>query len=127
MTMTLDRAAPWELLDIDPDEILAALQARFPGVCLWRGEFTGRFFAAVLHPSRYDRLVEAATPGEFTRLLVAALRSQPAARHSMSPIPQRPVPAPAPSRRQAVPPARGRHEIPTRRSLRRWLASLWTD
>lgn len=126
MTLTLDRAAPWELLDIDPEEILAELRLRFPGICLWYGEFTGRFFAAVLGTSRQDQLVEATTPSQLIDLLTTALRPRPAVPHRTPPTPA-PVLVSDPCQAQTAPgPSRGRHQAQPQRSLWRRFASWWT-
>src|SRR5690242_12210395 len=125
MTLTLDRATPWELLDMDPEAILADLQIRFPGICMWHGEFTGRYFAAVLGPSRYDRLVEAATPGELIRLLTAALGRRPEKGQPEHPVARRPMPDPC--QNHTIPVPRGHHKASPGRGRWQRLASLWSS
>jgi hypothetical protein len=127
MTLTLDRAAPWELIDLDTDEALADLRFKFPGISIWRGEFTGNFFAAVLRSSRQDQLVEAATPDAFIRLLAAALRPRLPVNRPSQPIPARPIPTSDPCQPHAVTaPYQGRHQTPPLRGLWQRFAALWT-
>jgi hypothetical protein len=124
MTLTLDRVTPWEFLDIDPEEILAELRLRFPGICLWRGDFTGHFFAALLGISRQDQLVEATTPGQLIHVLTTALRPGPVVPHLTPPT--RAL-VPDPGQAQTAPsPSRGRHQAQPQRSLWRRFASQWT-
>ena len=68
-------AATWALRDVGLERTLADLRRRFPGVCLWRGEHTGRFWALVRHAG-HDRLVEAASPDALAWCL-ADLHPQP--------------------------------------------------
>jgi hypothetical protein len=103
---------PWAAAEIDVDRVLAELHRRFPTVPLWRGDFTGNWFALVRR-SGSDRLIEAATPAELGQRLDAARvrESRPAPRadaeHSLLPATERPFPPPV---LPAVPlPVRGRH------------------
>ncbi|GAA2639237.1 hypothetical protein GCM10010411_94240 [Actinomadura fulvescens] len=59
-------APPWAATDIDPDVFVGELRRRFPGVCAWFGEFTGRWWAITRDR---DRLVEAGSPAALGRRL----------------------------------------------------------
>ncbi|URM97275.1 hypothetical protein LUW76_24590 [Actinomadura madurae] len=67
-------------LYLDPDQIRRELEAAFPGVRAWLGEYTGHWWALA-----NDRLVEADTP----RQLADRIREVPGVRRVISP--QRPV------------------------------------
>lgn len=36
---------PWAVTDPDPERAAAELARRFPGCCVWLGEYTGRWWA----------------------------------------------------------------------------------
>ncbi|MFI0357308.1 hypothetical protein [Actinomadura sp. 9N407] len=129
--------APWVAVELEPERVAAELARRFPGVCAWRGEYTGSWWA--LSRDRYGRdgLIEADSPAELGRLLErihwmrvvprearTAPRTGPAAQ-AIPLLPRAPrVPAatrPAPRRQNEQP----RRRLPRRRrSLLRWLLAL---
>ncbi|GAA2634740.1 hypothetical protein SMC26_08955 [Actinomadura fulvescens] len=57
-------APPWAATDVDPEVLLGELKRRFAGVMIWRGEFTGSWFAA---PRLFGevRLIESKFPAEL--------------------------------------------------------------
>jgi hypothetical protein len=67
-------ATSW--VHLDPDQIRRDLEAAFPGVRAWLGEYTGHWWALV-----NDRLVEAVTP----RLLADEIRAVLAVRRTVPP------------------------------------------
>ncbi|RAY11497.1 hypothetical protein DPM19_29780 [Actinomadura craniellae] len=77
--MTAVAVAPWTAAEVDPESALADLRHRFPGVCAWFGEFTGRWWAVTRR-----ELVEAADPVELARRLEAVLPAR-------NPVPPRGV------------------------------------
>ncbi|GAA2166474.1 hypothetical protein GCM10009727_86080 [Actinomadura napierensis] len=60
---------PWAISDLDPERALADLGRRFPGVVMWFGEYTGRYWALARGLDGRQRLLEAVTPGELSRRL----------------------------------------------------------
>ncbi|MDL4773769.1 hypothetical protein [Actinomadura xylanilytica] len=73
-------AAPWAVLELDPDQVMAELHRRFPRVrAAWLGEFTGRWWAVTRDQAGRDLLVEAANPVALARSLdeLGAGRSVP--------------------------------------------------
>ncbi|MEW2356264.1 hypothetical protein [Spirillospora sp. NPDC029432] len=112
-------AAPWTVLELNPERVLAELTRRFPGVCAWRGEYTGSWWAVVRDRYGRDRLIEAASPAELGRRLEELGRWRGVPRYARTPAPPRP--RPAPSR-----PPRGpaRQTPPKRRSLLRRMLGL---
>lgn len=55
---------PWAAAELDPERVAAEVARRFPGCCVWRGEFTGSWWALAR-----DRLVEAPDPVTLGRRL----------------------------------------------------------
>lgn len=104
-------ATSWVYLD--PDQIRRDLEAAFPGVRAWLGEYTGHWWALV-----NDRLVEAVTP----RLLADEIRAVLTVRRTVPPRRGKPRDRPvAPSRPSGS--ARPGHARPKRR--RRVLLGGW--
>lgn len=66
-------AAPWALIDIDPESALAELKNRFPGVTAWFGEFSGSWWGLVIDRTGqgHDALVEGDTVAELGQRLDA--------------------------------------------------------
>ncbi|GAA4087281.1 hypothetical protein [Actinomadura miaoliensis] len=74
---TLADAPPRWVIHID--RTLAELRARFPGVLLWYGRYTGSLWSMVRDRAGRDRLVEAADPAELVSILAyLERRSAPA-------------------------------------------------
>lgn len=84
--------APTTTNDIDPDRVLAEMRRRFPGVCLWFGEFSEHYWALIRDRGGRMRLVEADDPAELGRTLDAA-HDRTAHKRGESPA-WRPAPAP---------------------------------
>ncbi|MFB4304625.1 hypothetical protein [Actinomadura sp. GTD37] len=95
-------ATSWVYLD--PDQIRRELEAAFPGVRAWLGDYTGHWWALV-----NDRLVEADTP----RLLADKVREVLAVQRAAPPIrrARRPRQVTPPSRPARVRPKRRRHVL----------------
>src|SRR4051794_9985803 len=75
-TSALAGAAPWAVVDIDPELILAEVRRRFPGVMAYFGEFTGSWWALI-----GGNLLEARTPREFVEVIAEAIAPPRAWRH----------------------------------------------
>lgn len=67
---------PWAVTDPDPERAAAELARRFPGCCVWLGEYTGRWWA-LARDRTGDRLVEAADPVALGRLLEEVTLGRP--------------------------------------------------
>lgn len=67
---------PWAVTDLDPERAAAELARRFPGCCVWLGEYTGRWWA-LARDRTGDRLVEAADPVALGRLLEEVTLGRP--------------------------------------------------
>ncbi|MFB4318085.1 hypothetical protein [Actinomadura sp. 21ATH] len=119
-------AAPWAVVELDPERVVAELARRFPGVCAWRGEYTGSWWAMVRDRYGRDRLIEAASSAELGRYLEEDARWRGVPRYARAPAPPRP--RPAPPRRRPVPPGPprgpGARTAPRRRSLLRRMLGL---
>jgi hypothetical protein len=120
---------PWAAAELDPERVAAEMARRFPGCCVWRGEFTGSWWALAR-----DRLIEAPDPAALGRLLDELTRRDHLGRYSRAALQNRtagraaPAPPPAvhsrpPDRR---PPARARRieRRPRGGWLRRMLGSF---
>lgn len=68
---------PWAMAELDPERIAAELARRFPGCCVWLGEYTGNWWAMT-----GDRLIEAPDPATLERLLYALARRAHARRYA---------------------------------------------
>ncbi|MCQ0018608.1 hypothetical protein [Actinomadura madurae] len=73
---------PWAMAELDPERIAAYLARRFPGCCVWLGEYTGNWWAMT-----GDRLIEAPDPATLERLLYALARRAHARRYAAPPEP----------------------------------------
>ncbi|WP_433476694.1 hypothetical protein ACQPZP_06345 [Spirillospora sp. CA-142024] len=122
---------PWAAAELDPERVAAELARRFPGCCVWLGEYTGSWWAMT-----GDRLVEAPDPATLGRLLHELTRRAHAGRYASlqnrtagrgAPPPSRAsrpaVHSRPPTRRQAVR-ARRIERRPRGGLLRRLLGSL---
>ncbi|URM98618.1 hypothetical protein LUW76_32105 [Actinomadura madurae] len=97
---------PWAMAELDPERIAAELARRFPGCCVWLGEYTGNWWAMT-----GDRLIEAPDPATLERLLYALARRAHARRYAapqnrtagrVTPPPPRASRPAVPARRTAV-------------------------
>jgi hypothetical protein len=111
---------PWAAAELDPDRISAELARRFPGCCVWLGEYTGSWWALA-----GDRLVEAPDPATLGRLLDELTRRQHVGRYARASLQNRAAgrgaPPPPRASRPAVhsrPPSR-RPAVRARRIERR--------
>ncbi|WP_433466658.1 hypothetical protein [Spirillospora sp. CA-128828] len=68
---------PWAAAELDPERVAAELARRFPGCCVWLGEYTGSWWAMT-----GDRLVEAPDPATLGRLLHELTRRAHAGRYA---------------------------------------------
>ncbi|WP_143228138.1 hypothetical protein [Actinomadura meyerae] len=119
---------PWAAAELDPERVAAELARRFPGVPVWRGEFTGRWWAVVRDRAGHDRLLEAADPAVLARSLeesaAAVLPARRNVRPSSPPISSMTVPqprAPVHSRRAGGERRAARH---VRRGRGGWFRSV---
>ena len=99
-------ATSWVYLD--PDRIRRDLEAAFPGVRTWLGEYTGHWWALA-----NDRLVEATTP----LLLAEKIREVLAVRRALPPRSGKPRDRPAAPSRPREPSRPGRARPKRRRVL----------
>lgn len=72
--------------DLDPRRVAAELQRRFPGVCAWRGDFTGSWWALARGRDGRYHLVEAPTPAALARRLAELAALPPIGRTAVSPV-----------------------------------------
>ncbi|SPT59648.1 MULTISPECIES: hypothetical protein [Actinomadura] len=109
---------PWAMAEIDPERIAAGLARRFPGCCVWLGEYTGSWWAMT-----GDRLVEAPDPATLERLLDGLSRRAHARRYAsfQNRTAGRGTPPPPRASRPAVPtgPPTRRPAVRARRIERR--------
>lgn len=120
---------PWGVTDLDPERVAAELARRFPGTCVWLGEYTGRWWAFTRDRTG-GRLIEAADPVALAHLLAEAVERDRHGRYSRTSLQDRtagraatsPPGTPRPavhSRPPSRPPARARRS--GRRSRGGWL------
>ncbi|TDD79219.1 hypothetical protein E1293_24010 [Actinomadura darangshiensis] len=100
---------PWAAADLDPERVAAGLARRFPGCCVWRGEYTGSWWALAR-----DRLVEAPDPAALGRLLDELTRRDHAGRYSRAALQNR-----AAGRATPTPPRASRPAVHSRPPARR--------
>lgn len=126
---------PWAVADLDPERIAADLARRYPGCCVWLGEYTGSWWAFTRDQTGHDRLIEAPDPATLGRLLQELTGRDHYGRYSRASLQNRtagraaPPRAPRPavhSRPPSRPPVRARRieRRPRGGWLRRMLASF---
>jgi hypothetical protein len=77
MTAATLPPAPWTTIDPDLEVTLAQLSRRFPGACIWFGNFTGHYWAFIRDRFGRDRLIEATSPADLSLRLGALLTRPP--------------------------------------------------
>lgn len=108
---------PWAVADLEPERVAAELARRFPGCCVWLGEYTGRWWAFTRDRTGRDRLVEAADPVTLGRLLEELTGRDRYGRYSRASLPNRTAGRAAPSAPRVPRPA-VHSRPPSRRAVR---------